>query len=665
MRHRTLPIVLASTMLAAAALAATPIPPPQPRPSVSPPAAPQPPRDSIPPMSPPIRVAVPSPSRSPDSTLTSGDVPAYWRTRAERTNYRETPDYDETLRYCRQIEGGSRWVKLVTYGRSGQGRDLPLLILSKDRAFTPEAARATGKPVVLIQNGIHAGEIEGKDACLALARDIAALRTRASLLDSVTVLILPILSVDAHERRSRYNRINQNGPDEMGWRFTPIGLNLNRDYLKLETPELRALIGSVYTAWWPELLIDNHTTDGADYQHDVTFGWSIGPQVPPTVQAWLDTTFVIHAWDRLRAMGHLPAPYLSFRGPDARSGIDFGASPARFSTGYAPLQSRGAILVETHMLKPYGVRVKVTYDAMVALLQEINARPDALTGAVAQGEAWTLARARATSPIARSFALTTRTTDRADTFAYRGYVAHHEWSAITGAPVPRWTTTPWDSLVPYYHEVVPVVSITQPAGYLIPQEWTGAIETLALHGVRTRRLAKAWADTVEMARVTDWSAAANLFEGHHLNDIRAIHSERMARSFRAGDVWVPLDQRGAGVAIMLLEPRSPDGLLAWNMFDTIFERKEYGEDYVVEPMAQEMLAKDPKLATEFRAALAADTSFARSPEARIDFFYRRSAWGDPEQNLYPVARALRAPPESVLAPATERMIDSPVGRPAR
>src|SRR5688572_18034704 len=180
-----------------------------------------------------------TPEPKPGS-VTSGEVPAFWRTRAERTSYRQTSDYDETMRFVRQVEGSSRWMKVVSYGTSPQGRALPLAILSKDRAFTPEAAFATGKPIVLIQNGIHSGEIEGKDACLALMRDVAALRTKAELLDSAIVLVLPIFSVDAHERRGRYNRINQNGPEEMGWRSNAVGLNLNRDYIKVETGEMRA-----------------------------------------------------------------------------------------------------------------------------------------------------------------------------------------------------------------------------------------------------------------------------------------------------------------------------------------------------------------------------------------------------------------------------------------
>jgi hypothetical protein len=577
-------------------------------------------------------------------------IPPFWRTRAERTEFRTTSDYAETMRYCRTLVAGSEWIKLESYGTSGQGRDLPILIVSKDRAFTPEAARATGKPIILIQNGIHSGEIEGKDACLALVRDIAVLHTREALLDNAILLVLPIFSVDAHERRGKYNRINQNGPEEMGWRTTPIGLNLNRDYLKAETPEMRALLARVFTRWWPHLLVDDHTTDGADYRHDVTYGINHGPGVPVALDHWLRAAFEGRVVPRLAAMGHLPAPYLEFRkGNDPRSGIDFGNSRPRYSTGYGPLQCRPAILVETHMLKPYETRVRATYDLLVALLEEINASPRELTNAVAMAEAEVVARGREANPARREVVLDTKTSDTGVPFAYHGVVTRVESSDIAGGPVPRYTTAPWDTIIPLYRDVVPTLKVRQPAGYLVPQEWVICRDRLDVHGVRYRRFARAWSDTVEVERVLEWSWDARPDQGHRPVAIARVASERRWRTFQPGDLWVPLDQRSAMIAVHLFEAQGPDGLAYWNAFDTVLEPKEYAEDYVMEPLARKMLA-DSALAREFRSKVAADTAFAHSPAQRLDFFYRRSPWADPEQNALPVVRALRAPPAAVLAP---------------
>jgi murein tripeptide amidase MpaA len=597
---------------------------------------------------PPVSLAAPAPAES----LPRPTAPYYWRTRAERTDYKLTADYDETLRYCRQLEAGSNWVKLVMYGKSGQGRDLPLLIVSKDRAFTPEAAIASGKPIVLIQNGIHSGEIEGKDACLALVRDLAVLKTHQAFLDQAIVLVIPIFSVDAHERSSRYNRINQNGPEQMGWRATPIGLNLNRDFTKAESPEMRALLTQVFTRWWPHVFVDNHTTDGADYQHDLTYNVNQGPATPAPIRRWMVDAIAGRAHQRLEAMGHLPAPYISFRNwRDPRSGIEGGEAPPRFSNGYPVLHGRAAILTETHMLKPYGSRVRATYDFMVAILEEIAARPRELLDAVAASEAEIIARGREADPARRTVVLTSTTTDSADTFAYKGLAFRWEPSDILGAPVIRYTSTPWDTLLPYWRKLRPRLTVQQPVGYLVPQEWTAVRQWLEVHGVRYQRLARAWRDTVEMARVEQWQASNDLVEGHHPIGIQSVRMERRLRGFRAGDLWVPLDQRGGLVAVHLLEAQAPDGLVRWNVFDTVLMFKEYGEEYVVEPMAREMMAKDPALAKEFRARVAADTAFAKNPFGRSDFFYRRSPYADPEQNLIPVARALRRPPAEVLGAA--------------
>ncbi len=633
-----IPLLLAGAIRVSAAA------PAQARPPAAKPAAPAP--------KPTTKTATAAPAASPVSTapaMPDSIVPAYWRTRAERTDYRQTPDYDETMRYCRQLEAGSRWIKIASFGASGQGRDLPLMIVSSDRAFTPEAARATGKTIVLVQNGIHSGEIEGKDACLALVRDLAVLHKRVDLLDHAILLVIPILSVDAHERHSRYNRINQNGPEEMGWRYSPVGLNLNRDYTKVETPEMRALIGNVFTKWWPHLLVDDHTTDGSDWRYDVTYGLNHGAGVPAALDRWGREAFEGRVVPRLEALGHVVAPYLNFRvDNDPAGGLTYGNVPPRFSNGYTLLQNRLAVLVETHALKPYGVRVHATYDLLIALLEEIQAHPQELPRAVAEAEAEEIARARAADPAQRVVVLASDTSSTREPFDFKGWVTRWETSDITGGRVARYSTTPWDTVVSLQREMRAVVTVTEPAGYLVPREWTSCRDRLDIHAVRYRRFTQSWTDTVEYEHVTDWSAEP-LFEGHYPTRVKSFRFERRLHTWRPGDLWVPCDQPGGRVAVELFEAQAPDGLTLWNAFDTVFERKEYAEDYVMEPIARRMLQNDVALLRDFQARIASDSSFARSPRARIDFLYRRSPWADPEQNLLPVARALHAPPEDALA----------------
>ena len=255
----------------------------------------------------------------PNSTSAT---PPDWRTTAERTDYKTTATFEETLAYCKRLEAASPIVHFASFGTSPEGRELPLLILSTDRAFTPEAARATKKPVVLVQNGIHSGEIDGNEACLALARDIAVTGERRSLLDHAILLIIPIYNVDGHAQSNPFNRINQDGPDEMGWRATGQNLNLNRDYMKVDAPETRAFL-RLFNEWKPDLFIDNHVTDGADFQYDVLYTIESTGYVARPIADYVDRVFQPHVHPAMEHDGHVVESYFLLRDEtDLAKGIE-------------------------------------------------------------------------------------------------------------------------------------------------------------------------------------------------------------------------------------------------------------------------------------------------------------------------------------------------------
>lgn len=309
-------------------------------------------------------------------------VPADWLTYAEKTDYRETPRYAETVRYAQRLDQASSLIQYQTFGTSGEGRDLPLLVATEGETFTPESARHAGKAVVLIQACIHAGEPDGKDAGLALLRDVAVTGTRPGLLKNLVVLFIPIYNTDGHERVSPYNRINQDGPAEMGWRTTSTYQNLNRDYMKADTPETRAWL-SLWNSWKPDLFIDCHVTDGADYQYNITYQHEHHAGVAESVLAWERSVIDERVAPATAAAGNTVSWYLEFiDNRDLNAGIrDFNGSP-RFSTGYTPIRNRPGILIETHMLKPYRPRVIGTYDFLRFALAEVSRDPESLLRAV-------------------------------------------------------------------------------------------------------------------------------------------------------------------------------------------------------------------------------------------------------------------------------------------
>ena len=578
---------------------------------------------------------------------TTPAAPPEWQTRAEKTDYRETPRYDETVAFARKLDDASPLIRYTTFGRSGEGRELPLLIAATGNDFTPQAARRAGKAVVMIQACIHAGESDGKDAGLALLRDIAITKTRTGLLDRVVVLFIPIYNVDGHERFGPFNRINQNGPAEMGWRATTANLNLNRDYMKADAPETRAWL-RLWTEWNPDLLVDCHVTDGADFRYNITYIYEHQQHAPAPVLAWMREAFDGRIFPATEGEGNLLAQYMTFRdNRDLTKGIDGFVMPPRFSTGYTIVRNRPGLTIETHMLKDYRSRVRGTYDLLRCTLEEVNRNTEKLLSAVREADEQTVKAGQSYDP-ARRFPLQIEITDKPRPIHFKGVESRTEQSDISGQTRVVFGTKPVDMTVPFYDEGRVAAAVAPPLYYVVPPQWKSVIEVLAAHGLRLQRLTAPATIEVETYRFTDVKFAAAPFEGR-VQPSYKTNPVRERRTFPAGSVIVPVAQPAGFVAVHLLEPQSPDSFVAWGFFNAVFEQKESGEDYVLEKLAREMLAKDENLRREFEQKLKSDPQFASSPTARLNFFYERSPYWDREMNLYPVGR--------VVAPSNLQLAD--------
>ncbi len=563
-------------------------------------------------------------------------VPSEWLTHAEQTDYRETPRYAETLEYCQRLAAASSLIKFETFGQSGQRRDLPLLIATEDETFTPAASRAAGKAVVLIQACIHAGEPDGKDAGLALLRDIAITKTQPGLLANLVVLFIPIYNTDGHERASPYNRINQDGPAEMGWRTTSTYQNLNRDYMKADTPETRAWL-TLWNFWKPDLFIDCHVTDGADYQYNITYQHEHHAGVAESVLAWEQKVIDERVAPATAAAGNSISWYLEFvDNRDLNQGIrDFNGSP-RFSTGYTPIRNRPGILIETHMLKPYRPRVIGTYDFLRFTLAEVSRDPESLLAAVRTADEKTLADGRTYDP-ARRYPIDFELTEKTRAYKLQALEYKTETSGVSGAPYVSFGTKPVEMTVPMYDDFRVKTAVAPPLYYIVPVQWREVIEVLRAHGVSFETIPASLRIDVESYRFVDVSWADGPFEGRLMPSFRA-EAIQENRTFPAGSVIVPLAQELAKVAINLLEPEAPDSFVRWGFFNATFEAKEYAENYILEKLAREMLAAAPDLRAEFETRIATNAAFAANPRARLEFFYQRSPYWDRQMNLYPVGR---------------------------
>ena len=549
-----------------------------------------------------------------------------WVTPSEASGFRTTPRYAETIAYLDRLVKASPNLKMISLGKSAEGRDVWLVIASKERAFTPDALRRTNKPIVLAQGSIHAGEMDGKDAGLMLLRDMTVRGTKRELLDRANFLFVPIFNVDGHERFSRFSRINQRGPEESGWRTNARNLNLNRDYMKADAEEMRAMIRALVT-WQPDLYIDLHVTDGADYQYDITYGWNDRQAHSPAIATWLESVFRPIVDAGLRAAGHIPGPLIFT--DDPLTGLRDEQSDPRLSNGYGDARHLPTILVENHSLKPYDQRVLGTYVFLEHTLRAIGAQTATLRDAVAVD--------RASRPQRVPLAWKVPDGPPAEVIDFLGIASRDTLSPVSGGVRTEWLGTPVTGRTPLRRDSHVETSVAPPRAYWIPAAWREVIEKLDLHGISYERITAPRDVDVTMDRLHDPHYTTPQFEGH-VRVTASTTAERRREHYPAGSVRVSTDQPLGTLATLLLEPASPDSLFQWGFFDSILSPTEYVEGYIMEPMAERMLAEDPKLAEEFRARVESDAAFRGDPRARLQWFYERTPFYDERAMLYPVGR---------------------------
>ena len=555
---------------------------------------------------------------------------------SERSGFTATGRYDEVIKLCGAFQQAyPKQVKCFQFGTTPEGRPMLALAVNARGVFTAEAARKAKLPVTLIQGGIHAGEIDGKDAGFLALREILENKLAPGVLDKQVLLFVPVFNVDGHERFAKWNRPNQRGPVEMGWRTTAQNFNLNRDYVKADAPEMQAMLALV-NAWDPLTYVDLHVTDGAMFQHDVSI------QVEPVYsgdpefrKAGLALRSGVIA-DITREGSSPQSYYMSFKETDdPASGFVDSVSDPRFSTGYFQLRNRMAMLVETHSWKDYPTRVRVTHNAFVSVLQQVAVHGKAWQQAAGEADA------RAMRLAGQPVALTYRTTDKTTMVDFQGYAYTRSMSDVSGMMMTRYDETkPQVWHVPLRDEVVEDLRVDAPrAGYVVPAAFAQVVATrLTQHGIDFRRIERAVDGAAVQTFRADKATFANVsFESHQRLKVEGSWRQE-PRNLAKGALFVPIAQPKARLVMAIFEPQAPDSLLAWGFFNNAFERKEYMEEYVAEDVAREQMARDPALAAEFRRRVDTDADFAKNPHARLEFFARRHASWDERLNLYPVMR---------------------------
>lgn len=542
---------------------------------------------------------------------------------AEQTQYTRTGRYEEVIRLCRDFARVYAGVTCDEIGRTAQDRPIVALRIEQKPKL----------PVIYIQAGIHAGEIEGKDAGFAFLRDLLDGKVAPGALDAASVVFVPVINPDGHERFGPNHRPNQRGPIEMGFRTNGARLNINRDFMKADTQEMQAVLGVLRTRD-PVLMLDLHCTDGAKFEQDISI--NVAP-VAPRADALDETANALreHVTKRLTELEHLPVDFYPSFVDDENplSGFGLGEAPPRFSQAYMAVRGRLGLLVETHSWRTYKERSESTYHTLQAVFEEARAKARTWRQ-VADDVARADAALRGTK-----LALVWKNGPNKREIEFRGYAFEKKISELSGG---TWLVydekTPQIWKVPLFHELIPAFTVDVPAGgYIIDGGFARQVAALLdLHGLAYRRFETEPTLKVDAYRATKVTYQPP-FEGRTRVTLEGAWAPE-TRTLEHGAIFVPIDQPHARVVLHLLEPALPDSLAQWGHFNAAFEQKEYMEPYVVEEQAREMLAKDPALRARFDAAVAADPELAKSPAKRLHWFYKRHPAWDERVNLLPIYR---------------------------
>ncbi|MEM7658749.1 MAG: M14 family zinc carboxypeptidase [Bacteroidota bacterium] len=555
--------------------------------------------------------------------------PDSWQTPFEQGGETQSATYAEAIEYYQRLASTYEEAHLWTYGATDVGEPLQVLVLSKEPNISPFEAKASGKPILLINNGIHPGEPCGIDASMMLARDLLQTPEKKAWLEDVIVAIIPVYNIGGALNRGSDSRANQLGPEAYGFRGNARNYDLNRDFVKADTRNAQAF-HHIFQDWFPHLMIDTHTTNGADYPAVLTYITNTESRTGLKTQ-WVLEDALIPALTEHMAKQEIPVnPYVYGMGKEPRQGIKSFLNLPRYSTGYASLFQTMAFITEAHMLKSFPERVWATYHWLAGTIAYAAENGEQVVEAV---EIDRLAiRARRIFPVDW-----TLDREQVDSLWFSGYEAKTKPSEVTGAERMYYDRDePYQDSIPFYQTYQPTTTINAPEAYLIPQAEQKVLQRLQQNGVKLAYLSRDTILEVEVGYIRNLETSRRSYEGHFVH--QKLELERMTQSisFRKGDAVVWLNQDRNAYIVHVLEPEARDSFFRWNYFDGILMRKEYFSPYVFEDEAAKMLAEDPELQAKFEEAKANDPAMAAEPYLQLDFLYRSSPHYESTYNRYPI-----------------------------
>lgn len=550
----------------------------------------------------------------------------------EKSGKIATTTYAEAVRYYQSLSKKYPQARFLTYSQTDFGKPLQLLVLSKDRIFDPLAIRKSNKRILLINNGIHPGEPEGIDASMMLARDLLE---RKLLPKDVVICIIPIYNIDGAFNRSGSSRANQNGPVAYGFRGNSKNYDLNRDFIKTDSRNSFAF-QQIFNIWQPEVFVDTHTSNGADYSYTMTLIPTQKDKLQSDLSAYLTKTMLPFLYDQMNSKGYEMTPYVNSVEESPDQGITGFLESPRYSTGYTTLHNAIGFMPETHMLKAYDKRVDATYKLLQTYI-DIVQRDAILIGANKK-------KADAAVALQQEFPISwTLDKTQESKLLFKGYTAKYKASEVSGLPRLYYDrTAPYTKEIKSWNTFIPSIIVQKPIAYIIPQAWTKVIDLLKLNRVKMQQLAKDTTIPVELYEIRDYKTATRPYEGHYIHTAVEVNPIHQDLRYYEGDYVVYVNQPVNRYIVETLEPQAMDSFFNWNFFDSILGMKEHFSAYVFEDTAAELLKKDPALSAKLEQEKAAKPELLKNAEAQLDFIYKNSVYYEKTHLRYPIGRLQQA-----------------------
>jgi hypothetical protein len=538
--------------------------------------------------------------------------------------------YSELISYCNILDSRFAAFKLDSIGQTDSGHPLHFAIISNGIPKDRQEAIESGKAIVFINNAIHPGEPEGIDASMALIRDILLDPDKRSILDKLTIVLIPAYNVGGMLNRNSYSRANQNGPESYGFRGNARNLDLNRDFIKCDSRNARAF-SKIFQVWLPHIFIDNHTSNGADYQHTMTLLNTLHDKLGGPMAAFMNDILLPGLYTQMKERQWPICPYVVSRGSPEHGIYGYNDSP-RYSSGYATLFGSIGLLPETHMLKPFIDRLWSNYHLMEVALQQ---------AAVHAGLLISLHESQVDEFLSKGIYETNWRIDtsRPDSILFAGYEAILENGKISGQQMLKYDRTkPWERYIPYFPNAFASLKIEVPDAYIIPQAWAEVIQRLEWNNIQYSKLDRDTLIEVESYTIQDFKTVNQPYEGHYLHYDIKVESNLTTRQFHKGDLMVSTHQPALRYILEALEPAAEDSFFAWNFFDSVLQGKEGYSAYVFDDLASELLDKDPVLKAKFNEKKQGDSAFDADGSAQLRYIYENSPFNQNNKNVYPVAR---------------------------